>query len=61
MVMYRLTRAILWETILSPVEWSGCVRWGDIILGFVMVVMMVMMASMLLARTETTEVVRTYW
>jgi uncharacterized membrane protein YedE/YeeE len=58
MVMYWLTRAILRETILSPIEWSGCVRRGNIILGFVMVVVVVMVTSMLLARTETTGFVK---
>jgi hypothetical protein len=52
MVMYWLTRAILRETILSPIEWSGCVRGGKIIFGFVMMVVVVMMTSMLLARTR---------
>jgi hypothetical protein len=47
-----LTWAILRETVLSPVEWSGRVRWRYIILGFVMMMMVVVM-TVLLARTET--------
>jgi hypothetical protein len=59
MVMYWLAWAVLRETVLSSVEWSGCVRKRSVVLGFVMMVMVVV-TSMLLARTETLEIVCTY-
>jgi hypothetical protein len=60
MVMYGLTWAILRKTVLSSVEWSGCVRWRYVILGFVMVMVVVVM-TVLLARIENMESVCTYW
>jgi hypothetical protein len=41
MVMHGLAWAGLWEAVLSPVEWSGGVGMGSLVISFCMVVMMV--------------------
>jgi hypothetical protein len=43
-VMDRLARAILRDAVLSSIERNGSVRYGKVILGLVMVVMMMVMA-----------------
>jgi hypothetical protein len=39
MVVHGLTWAGLWKAVLSPVEWSGGIRMGSIVISFCMVMM----------------------
>jgi hypothetical protein len=51
MVVYWLAWAVLWQTTLSSVDWSGCAGGRYFVIRFVMV-MVVMMVTVLLANAE---------
>jgi hypothetical protein len=60
-VVYWLARTVLWETALSSIEWSRCVGWRYVIVGFMMMmVVVVVMATNLLAHVTMSRTKSTY-
>jgi hypothetical protein len=53
MVVYWLTWAVLWEIILSSVEWSGGIRMRYVFIRFLVMMVMVMMTNLLAHTTAS--------
>tara|TARA_R110002003_G_scaffold41_14_gene2944 strand:+ start:2764 stop:2973 length:210 start_codon:yes stop_codon:yes gene_type:complete len=45
MVVHWLTWSVLWEAVLSSVEWSGGIQWRYVVVRFVVMVVVVVMTN----------------